>query len=507
MVRKKEKEKIEVQEEEKRGVLEIVEEIEHNEKQTKRAKIIIVSCILLVILSICFLLYLWLRPKIVLKGKETMILNYQEKYQEQGAYVSYFGKKLTPVLVTGKVNVKKLGEYRLLYTYQKGIFHLKKARIVRVVDKEAPIITLTGEHEVLLCPGKEYQELGFIATDNYDKDVTKKVKVHHDKKNKEIRYTVEDSSHNKQEVIRKYEFKDVEKPTITLTGSNEETMYQGQKYVEDGYIAMDNCDGDITSKVEVEGTVDTSQLGTYLLKYRVMDSASNEAIVERKINVIRRPASSTNGNGNGVIYLTFDDGPSSSITPGILDILKEEGVKATFFVINHDSSLDYLIQREYQEGHTVGLHSYSHQYNLVYQSKDAYFQDLNAIGNKVKSLIGIESKIIRFPGGGSNTVSRKYSQGIMSILTNEVLERGYRYYDWNVGSGDAGEASSPSQVYQNVINRLSHNKTNIVLMHDFNNNYKTLNALRDIIHYGKNNGYTFSNIDMSTPMVRHRVNN
>ena len=119
----------------------------------------------------------------------------------------------------------------------------------------------------------------------------------------------------------------------------------------------------------------------------------------------------------------------------------------------------------------------------------------------------MKSNIIRFPGGGSNTVSRNYSKGIMSILTKEVLNRGYHYFDWNVSSNDAGGAKTSEEVYNNVVKNLSKNRANVVLMHDFENNYKTLNAISDIIDYGKANGYQFLAIDMSTSMVRHSVNN
>lgn len=455
------------------------------------------------VIVLAFLFY----PRIILKGSKDMEITYKENYKEPGSYVSYFGKKLTHVKVSGKVNTEKLGKYIVTYEYQKGVFHLKKKRIVHVVDNEAPTITLTSEKDVFVCPNQKYQEPGYSAQDNYDGDLTSKVKVEHDDKKGQVLYTVKDSSSNRKTVVRTYKYKDVEKPVLTLNGSSDENIYQGQKYVDDGFKAIDNCDGDLTSEVVVDGIVDTSIIGITTLKYQVTDKAGNKAIIERKVNVIKRPIGSTNGNGNGIIYLTFDDGPSSSTTPGILDILKEEGVKATFFVINHNSNLDYLIQRAYKEGHTIGLHSYSHQYQVIYGSRDAYIDDLRAIGNKVLSLTGVESKIIRFPGGTSNTISKKYSLGVMSLIVPYVLEQGYNYYDWNVASGDSGEAKTSSEVYQNVIKGLSHNKTNIVLMHDFANNKKTLNALRDIIHYGKNNGYSFDKIDMNTPIVRHKVNN
>ena len=183
--------------------------------------------------------------------------------------------------------------------------------------------------------------------------------------------------------------------------------------------------------------------------------------------------------------------------------MKEEGVKATFFVTNNGP--DYLIQREYNEGHTVGLHTASHNYSIVYKSVDSYYNDLTSVQNRVKRLTGYTSKIIRFPGGSSNTVSKNYSKGIMTILTKDVVNKGYRYYDWNISSGDAGETTSSSGVYNNVIKNLSKNRSNMILMHDIKP--YTRDALRNIIRYGKNNGYTFEKITMSTPMVTHGVNN
>ena len=267
-----------------------------------------------------------------------------------------------------------------------------------------------------------------------------------------------------------------------------------------GASASDNCDGDLTSKIVTTGTVDTNNLGEYAIKYEVKDSSNNITSKERKVLVIDHPNYS-----DRVIYLTFDDGPSYSITSKLLDILKEENVKATFFVINHSDSLNYLIKREYDEGHTVALHSYTHDYKTIYASSDAYFNDLTAISNKVKNIIGVSSNIIRFPGGSSNTIS-SFNPGIMTSLTNEVINKGYIYFDWNISSGDAGGAYNSSDVYYNVINNLT-SKNNIVLLHDFESNYKTLNAIRDIIRYAKSMGYTFDKITEFTPKIRHRVNN
>ena len=270
----------------------------------------------------------------------------------------------------------------------------------------------------------------------------------------------------------------------------------GEKYEEQGAEAIDNCDGNISSKIKITGEVNTNELGEYKIKYEVTDSSNNKSQTERTVKVI---------SNDKIIYLTFDDGPSHSITSKLLDILKEENVKATFFVINHGDDLNYLIKREYDEGHTVAIHSYTHNYDQIYTSVDAYFKDLEAMKNKIKNITGINSNIIRFPGGSSNTISR-FNPGIMTTLTQEVINRGYVYFDWNVSSGDAGGASNSLDVYNNVINNLN-SKSNIVLLHDFESNYKTLEAIKNIIKTAKSQGYQFKSLDVNSPIIRHKVNN
>ena len=113
-------------------------------------------------------------------------------------------------------------------------------------------------------------------------------------------------------------------------------------------------------------------------------------------------------NATGVIYLTFDDGPSQDITPNVLDILAEKNVKATFFVIHYSDSNSSLVKREAKDGHTVALHGYTHTYSEVYSSADACLENFRKIQNQVYQTIGTKPNIIRFPGGSSNTISRKY---------------------------------------------------------------------------------------------------
>lgn len=204
-----------------------------------------------------------------------------------------------------------------------------------------------------------------------------------------------------------------------------------------------------------------------------------------------------------VIYLTFDDGPSV-YTDDILKTLDKYDVKATFFV-TCSGSLDKYAKKIIEKGHTLGLHTCTHRYNIIYSSEDNYFNDLNSINSKVEELTGYKSKYIRFPGGSSNTISR-FNKGIMTRLTQKVTEYGYKYYDWNIDSKDAAGANK-DEVYNNVINSLkSHNySTNIVLMHDIKSSTK--DALDNIIKDALDIGYTFSNINDYTSEVHHRINN
>lgn len=482
-----------------------------NVGKTKKVKlnkkvIIGITASFLVITLIVSILLTFFVPNVRLLGDRVITIKLNESYQDMGVEATYHGKDISSEVVINKdVNTSRVGTYEVSYKVKKGLFEVVKIRKIKVIDDIAPIINLEGDLKVSLCPGKKFTEIGFSATDNYDGDITSKVEIKETEE--KIIYTVKDSSGNKTTVSREFVRVDNEKPKITLKGSKVLYIDKGGVYNEPGFIASDNCEGDVTNIVQVDGKVDTNEPGTKQVKYKVIDKAGNETVETRTVYVKYPSVDAPQGiYKNSMIYLTFDDGPSN-VTGEILDILKKKNVKATFFVINHSNDLNYLIKREYNEGHTVALHSYTHQYNYVYSSIDNYFNDLNKISEKVKSITGETPKIIRFPGGGSNTISKQYSKGIMKVLTNEVLARGYHYFDWNVDCGDAGGAKNKTDVYNNVVNHLSHNQTNVVLMHDFQNNYKTLEALSDIIDYGIANGYTFAAIDMNTPLVRHRVNN
>lgn len=209
----------------------------------------------------------------------------------------------------------------------------------------------------------------------------------------------------------------------------------------------------------------------------------------------------------GVIYLTFDDGPSLTSTPKILDILKKNEVHATFFTIGYDKAGENFIKREAEEGHTVAIHGSTHDYAKIYKSKEAYLKNITDQQKRLKKTLGYNVWITRFPGGSSNLVSRRYCSGIMRTLVKEVDKAGFSYFDWNVSSGDAGGVRSSAQVYSNVTKSLRNDRENVVLMHDFSNNNYTIGALDSIIKYGKSHGYTFKTITNSTKQVHHNVQN
>lgn len=204
-----------------------------------------------------------------------------------------------------------------------------------------------------------------------------------------------------------------------------------------------------------------------------------------------------------VVYLTFDDGPSEN-TGKILDILEKYDAKATFFITGANADQRPLIKKAYDAGHTIGLHTYSHDYAGVYSSEDAYFKDLEKVGEIAEEQIGYVPCFIRFPGGSSNVVSSKYSPGIMSKLAAKVQEKGYQYYDWNVDSGDGAGADSEEIKNRSVTDRYSHV---MILFHDSQAKTETVEALPSIMDHYKKLGYEFRAIDRESFVSHHAVLN
>ena len=178
------------------------------------------------------------------------------------------------------------------------------------------------------------------------------------------------------------------------------------------------------------------------------------------------------------VYLTFDDGPSSN-TDQILDILKDYDVKATFFVVGKtDERSVKAYQRIVEEGHTLAMHSYSHKYDEIYESKEAFARDLNSLQEYLYETTGVWPRIYRFPGGSSNTVSKVDMQELIEYLT----DIGISYFDWNVASGDAVSRTLPAEtIVNNCLSGIEKQKESVILMHDASNKGTTIEALPQII--------------------------
>jgi peptidoglycan/xylan/chitin deacetylase (PgdA/CDA1 family) len=549
---------------------------------TKAKTIWVINGVLfgILLLAVAFLLLGDWETTITLEGEQSIVLEYGTEYQDPGASASFHGRfllrggKRIPVSVDASgLSTEELGTYEVVYSA--GAFGASDTvtRTVQVVDETPPTITLTYEPDYYTRPGHTYEEEGFTASDNYDGDLTDQVVRTETEEG--VYYQVTDSSGNTAEVYREIVYDDREAPVITLQGEDTLQVEKGEAYVEPGYTATDDCDGDLTAAVTVEetdgkllykvtdsygnlgmaertityvdtkppvltlsgdgeiwmkagqtytepgftaldqgdgdltasvvvsGTVNQYHAADYELSYAVTDEAGNTATATRTVHVEPQPQPDVVEPGDKVVYLTFDDGPGA-YTQELLDVLEEYNVKATFFVTNSNPQYQDMIAKEAAAGHTVGIHSYSHNYNTVYVSEDAYFADLDQMEEIVEAETGCKTSLIRFPGGSSNTVS-SYNPGIMTALTEDVEDMGYQYFDWNVSSGDAGETTDTETVAQNVISGMQQHKVSVVLQHDIKS--FSVDAVEEILAWGIENGYTFLPLTESSPTAHHGVNN
>lgn len=206
-------------------------------------------------------------------------------------------------------------------------------------------------------------------------------------------------------------------------------------------------------------------------------------------------ADKTDDNTKKIVYLTFDDGPSEGNTQRILDILDKYGVKATFFVSAQFGTKEFrseMYRQEIEAGHTVGLHTYSHDYKGIYQSPDSFFKDLNKIFTEVYEATGVKPNLTRFPGGSLNS----YNEVIYQQLIAELCRRGFTYHDWLVSSEDATSSSWTASQELETVKRECKDKNKIVLLcHDTDSQDCTVKALPDMIEYLRDEGYEFRALD------------
>ncbi len=440
-------------------------------------------------------------PQIKLNGSSRVVIEVFSQYSDAGATAKIRNEDLTAQIKTsGKVDTEKVGMYIIEYTVAHGDKVSKILRTVEVVDTVAPQLTLNGAAKQTVSKIELFSDAGAVAADNYDGDITANIKSVTAKRSDteyEIVYTVSDSSGNKAQASRILIIKDIVPPVITILGGSGDTIPLGSSYIERGATANDDLDGNITLRIQSSGSVDVNAAGTYFITYSVTDNAGNTATAKKTIWVYNP----TDHNLSRVC-LTFDDGPSTDNTVKILDILKQYDAKAIFFILNYSAEKLPIIQRIIAEGHTIGIHGYSHDYAKIYASEAAYMNNINSLREKLYNDTGYLTYYTRFPGGSSNSVKKGVS---INQLINRLNNDGFRYYDWNVDSGDAsGNGIPSSKIAANTISALKQGRTNMVLMHDYYTKKTTPEAVRQILEYGKSKGYVFESINEATEQIHHR---
>ncbi len=200
------------------------------------------------------------------------------------------------------------------------------------------------------------------------------------------------------------------------------------------------------------------------------------------------------------VYLTFDDGPSDN-TDRILDILDDYNVKATFFVVGRtDQHSKEMYKRIVKEGHTLGMHSYTHKYSEVYASLTSFKKDFERIQNLLYDVTGVVSTYYRFPGGSSN----KVSNSDMSVFIKYLNQQDISYFDWNVMCGDATTSGyTKDDLVENVMKDVVKYKTSVVLMHDAADKDKTVEALPKLIEKLQQKGALLLPISEDTTLIQH----
>lgn len=438
-------------------------------------------------------------PELSLLGDAAVTLPVGAEYREAGftAEDHCSGVLTESVEISGSLDASKPGTYILTYTVADSSGNTSSAqRTVIYQDVTAPDITLVDGTELEIEYGDAFEDPGAFAVDDCCADVTDRI-VREGTVDTEkpgvytLVYTVSDDAGNAATAQRRVRVVDRVPPELTLAGEESVIVFVGDPYEDPGCTAADNCDGDLTGQMEVTNDVSIHWPGTYTVTYTATDSSGNVATATRTVRVCR-----------GIVYLTYDDGPSM-YTQRLLEVLDEYGAKATFFLVYDYRYID-IAALEAEAGHTVAIHSLTHNYDKIYASEEAYFEDLYAMQEIIREYTGQTSMMVRFPGGSSNTVSWR-NKGIMTRLTQLVEEKGFRYFDWNVGSHDASDDTTWEQSANNVIRGITCQRVSVVLMHD--SRATCIKATREILEWGNYNGYIFLALPYDGPGCHQRINN
>ena len=441
-----------------------------------------------------------------LSGPRDLELPVGSEYAEPGCRAvsagSLFGElgPDLPVTAEGAVDGQTLGVYTRTYTARWLLWEERAERRVYVVDRTPPTITL--EHREGYAPSwlDGYEEEGFRAVDNIDGELTAQVERVY--LGDRVEYSVSDAAGNRTTVTRQIPYS-VGRPRIRPVGGERLRLPASFSFTDPGWTAFDDMGNDLTELVRVEGAVDPTRPGIYELRYQIENRAGDVVSVTRRVEIVPAELPESVTPEEKTIYLSFDDGPGP-YTAQLLDVLKAYGVKATFFVTcRFPDHLD-MVGRAFREGHSIGVHSASHNYYEIYASEEAFYEDFKACEEMIFAQTGQYTTLFRFPGGSSNTVS-SFNEGIMTRLTKSMNAMGYQYFDWNVDSDDAGKTRTIRGVVQNVENGCQGKDCCLVLQHDVKD--YSVAAVRQLIEWGLANGYRFAPLDMTSPPAHHPLAN
>ena len=432
-----------------------------------------------------------------------------EPYKDEGADAEVTGSILDfvhhPINVvtsTESVNIHEPGTYTVTYSAKFFWLSATEKRKVNIVDTTPPVIELKHIDDYYTLPHHPYEEEGYTATDNHDGDITDLVTS--EEKDGKVYYTVSDASGNTATTEREIFYDDRNAPVFHFPAGEEIFLYKGETF-RDEVTADDDADGDVTKKIQISSNVNTNKVGTYTVEYKVSDEWGNEATASRYVTVKRKPAAAPKKmDPEKVIYLTFDDGPGP-YTEALLKILKKNKVKATFFVTAAFKDHQDLIKAEYKAGHTVAVHTATHDYEQIYASPEAFWEDFNTMEEIIRKQTGCRTDIFRFPGGSSNTISANYCKGIMTTLAQQAEDKGYTYVDWNVTSGDAGDTTDGNVMYANMMDGIHTYQNSFILCHDIKD--YTVKMMDKFIKDALKEGYTFLPITSETLTCHHGINN
>lgn len=243
-----------------------------------------------------------------------------------------------------------------------------------------------------------------------------------------------------------------------------------------------------------------------LIILTVMSSRNMQKILLKNVGLL------VNSNSIGtfnpvekkIVYLTFDDGPTKVVTDNLLDILKEYNVKATFFVVGKEiPGRETILKRIYDEGHSIGLHTYSHNEKKIYSNPQTFIDEMIKTREMVKEITGCECNIIRFPWGSYNQYFH-----LNQNMIDTLHKQNFKIYDWNCNLEDG---IYPNLSTDKLVRNSKKYKTDypdiIVLMHCNFNNKNTVKALPEIINYYKDLGYDFKRITEETPEYYYKFKN